>query len=81
MKDSILLYWLVTLTWVCSYAPTAAAADTDKTLVAWVTLDHLTQRGGSVLTVQVGDQFQGKNPSMPYALPAGLAQRIVIEME
>lgn len=35
----------------------AAPAPTDKTLVAWVTLDNLTQRGGSVLTIQSGDRF------------------------
>ena len=41
--------------------PLAAAeplpAATDKTLVAWVTLDNLTQRGGSALTVQVAEEF------------------------
>ena len=40
-----------------SYA--AANAKTDKTLVAWVTLDDLDQRGGSVLTIQVGENFDG----------------------
>jgi sucrose-6-phosphate hydrolase SacC (GH32 family) len=35
----------------------AAAAGTDKTLVSWVTLDNLTQQGGSALTIQRGDQF------------------------
>lgn len=29
----------------------------DKTLVAWVTLDNMTQRGGSVLTIQSADKF------------------------
>jgi beta-fructofuranosidase len=38
---------------VCS----ADAAETDKTLVSWVTLANTTQRGGSALTVQSGDQF------------------------
>lgn len=30
---------------------------TDKTLIAWVTLETLEQEGGSVLTIQRGDQF------------------------
>lgn len=34
-----------------------AAAETDKTLVSWVTLANTTQRGGSALTIQRGDQF------------------------
>ena len=36
-----------------------AYAGTDKTLVSWVHLDNTTQQGGSALTVQVGDQFDG----------------------
>jgi len=32
----------------------ANAAQTDKTLVSWVTLANTTQRGGSVLTIQSG---------------------------
>ncbi|MCP4644016.1 MAG: hypothetical protein GY851_26475 [bacterium] len=32
-------------------------AKTDKTLVAWATLDNTTQRGGSVLTIQSGTTF------------------------
>ena len=35
------------------------AADTDKTLVSWVTLKDKKIRGGSALTVQEGDQFDG----------------------
>ena len=35
------------------------AADTDKTLVSWVTLKDTKVRGGSALTVQEGDQFDG----------------------
>jgi len=35
----------------------ARAAETDKTLVAWVAPANLTQRGGSALTIQNGDQF------------------------
>ena len=36
---------------------TAAAAGTDKTLVSWVALANITQRGGSGLTIQRGGQF------------------------
>lgn len=35
------------------------AADTDKTLVSWVTLADQNLRSGSVLTIQQGDQFDG----------------------
>jgi sucrose-6-phosphate hydrolase SacC (GH32 family) len=35
------------------------AAGTDKTLVSWVTLANTTQQGGSALTIQQGDQFDG----------------------
>jgi len=38
---------------------TAHAAKTDKTLVAWVAPANLTQAGGSALTIQSGDQFDG----------------------
>ncbi len=41
----------------CVPAVSADQPTTDKTLVAWVTLDNLTQRGGSSLTVQVGEEF------------------------
>jgi sucrose-6-phosphate hydrolase SacC (GH32 family) len=37
----------------------ADAASTDKTLVSWVTLDNIDQRGGSVLTIQQGARFDG----------------------
>ena len=37
----------------------AQASPTDKTLVSWVTLDNTSQRGGSVLTIQQGAQFDG----------------------
>jgi len=37
----------------------AEASKTDKTLVSWVTLDNTSQRGGSVLTIQQGAQFDG----------------------
>jgi len=34
-------------------------AGTDKTLVSWVSLANTTQQGGSALTIQRGDQFDG----------------------
>ena len=37
----------------------AEGAESDKTLVAWVSLDDLSVRAGSVLTVQEGDRFDG----------------------
>jgi len=39
--------------------PAGAADLLDKTLVAWVSLANLTQRGGSALTIQRDDQFDG----------------------
>lgn len=38
---------------------TVSAAETDKTLVSWVYLSNTTQRGGSALTVQCDDLFDG----------------------
>lgn len=38
---------------------TTYAAGTDKTLVAWVTLEDKNVRAGSVLTIQDGPQFDG----------------------
>lgn len=37
----------------------AGAAGTDKTLVSWVSLANTSQQGGSALTIQWGDQFDG----------------------
>jgi beta-fructofuranosidase len=37
----------------------AFAAETDKTLVSWVILDNTAQQGGSALTIQQGDHFDG----------------------
>ncbi len=48
---------LVVLTLVC--AASAHADNADKTLVSWVMLQDKSVRAGSVLTVQVGDQFDG----------------------
>lgn len=42
-----------------SVAFSSESANVDKTLVSWVVLDNLTQRGGSVLTIQVGNKFDG----------------------
>jgi len=36
-----------------------SAANTDKTLVSWVTVNSSRARGGSVLTLQDGEQFDG----------------------
>jgi len=49
-----LLIGLVTLS-ICG----TAMAGTDKTLVSWVCLANTTQQGGSALTIQRGDQFDG----------------------
>jgi len=38
---------------------TTESTGTDKTLVAWIALADLTHRGGSALTIQSGDQFDG----------------------
>ncbi|MCP4453778.1 MAG: LamG domain-containing protein, partial [Planctomycetes bacterium] len=45
----------VAMLFLCS----ASAQAADKTLVAWVACADLTPRGGSVLTIQNGDQFDG----------------------
>ena len=37
----------------------AASAGVDKTLVSWVTLANTTQQGGSALTIQRSDRFDG----------------------
>ena len=36
-----------------------ASAGTDKTLVSWLALANTTQQGGSALTIQWGDRFDG----------------------
>ncbi len=53
MKKTLLILTLITS--VCS----AQAADTDKTLVSWVTLNNKAIKGGSVLTVEHERQFDG----------------------
>jgi sucrose-6-phosphate hydrolase SacC (GH32 family) len=40
-------------------ASVAGGAETDKTLVSWVTLTSAAGRAGSILTVQLGDEFDG----------------------
>lgn len=43
-----------------AFSPCAAeSAETDKTLVVWIAPADLTHRGGSALTIQSGDQFDG----------------------
>ena len=54
MRQSIIILALL-LCATCFCA--SASAGTDKTLVAWVFPAILTQRGGSALTIQSGDQF------------------------
>jgi len=53
MKNTITAATLLMM--VC----TTYAADTDKTLVAWVTLADKNVRAGSVLTIQQGNRFDG----------------------
>jgi hypothetical protein len=43
------------LTMMCS----ACAGSTDKTLVSWVKLNKTSVKGGSILTIQDGEQFDG----------------------
>ncbi len=38
---------------------TACATNTNKTLVSWVQLNDLSVKGGSILTIQSGEQFDG----------------------
>ena len=44
--------------WTMSF-PAEVTAKTDKTLVSWVCLANTTQQGGSALTIQRGEQFDG----------------------
>lgn len=53
MKSTLAVAMLLTLAW------TNSPATTDKTLVAWVTLEDKKIRAGSVLTIQDGPQFDG----------------------
>jgi hypothetical protein len=49
---------VVTALVICSFHG-AAAVGNDRTLVSWVILDNTTQQGGSAMTIQRGDQFDG----------------------
>jgi len=49
----------IMITFAASALCAADSAGTDKTLVVWVALADLTHRGGSALTIQSGDQFDG----------------------
>lgn len=44
---------------VAGFICSMAVAGTDKTLVSWVTLANTTQQGGSALTIQSYDRFDG----------------------
>ena len=50
-----LILFLFLIVWI-SCTP---SSDTDKTLVAWVSLTNTDLMGGSVLTIQDGDRFDG----------------------
>ncbi len=56
MKKMMTGLWIA---WAMLSIPGTVAAGSDKTLVSWVTLDNLTQQGGSALTLQRGDEFDG----------------------
>jgi sucrose-6-phosphate hydrolase SacC (GH32 family) len=49
------LFLFLFLTMMCS----ACAGNTDKTLVSWVKLNKTSVKGGSILTIQDGEQFDG----------------------
>ena len=55
MKPTLAILTATFLMMVC----TTCAADTDKTLVAWVTLADKNVRAGSILTIQNGPEFDG----------------------
>ena len=54
-----ILIWGWLLVGAVVFSGRAALARSDKTLVAWVSLANTTQQGGSALTIQRGDQFDG----------------------
>ena len=58
VKPLGILAGLVVVT-VSAMGGAAPAGETDKTLISWVTLTEKRVRSGSVLTVQVGPQFDG----------------------
>ncbi|MHC4742781.1 MAG: GH32 C-terminal domain-containing protein [Planctomycetota bacterium] len=50
---------VITIASVMFLTSPAQSAETDKTLVAWVAPANLNHRGGTALTIQVGDKFDG----------------------
>ena len=59
MKFKPMTMTVVLVAVVLALGGAARAAKTDKTLVSWVTLTDKAIRAGSVVTVQVGDAFDG----------------------
>ena len=59
MKFQAMATAILVATMVLAMCGAAGAANTDKTLVSWVTLTDKNIRAGSVLTVQVGAAFDG----------------------
>ena len=53
------IIFTIMITFMASSLCAAKSTETDKTLVVWVALADLTHRGGSALTIQSGDQFDG----------------------
>ena len=57
---SLLVVCLATAVTATSFEPTPTLPPiTDKTLVVWCSLDNLDQRGGSVLSLEKDDRFDG----------------------
>jgi hypothetical protein len=50
---------LAVTTILAGSAVAGPALTADKTLVSWVSLANTTQQGGSALTIQSGDRFDG----------------------
>lgn len=59
MKTSIKTIGLLAALAMSVIGSAACTAATDKTLVSWVCLANTTQQGGSALTIQSGDRFDG----------------------
>ena len=59
MKTSVKTIGLLAALAMSVIGSAACAAGTDKTLVSWVCLANTTQQGGSALTIQSGDRFDG----------------------
>ena len=59
MHKKIIVVAIVLMTLSGITLQVGATETHDKTLVSWVSLWHLEQRGGSVLTLQRGEEFDG----------------------